>query len=219
MIKIKLDFAQAAGEYRASEKAIQKAVVSTLNKLTERAKTSGIQAITETYNIKRKDLVNDSNGNARIKIYKARQNSEAAILEVKGRPISFAYLGAKQTDKTGKKVVTVKGTKVLKRTGSKFSGVTVEVIKGKKTELPGGFLAKTKSGHTGVFQRTAGSVMKSRSKYGGTKHAEKIHDHALPSVASLFGGRKVLSAIEERVNRDAVKVFRHELEYYIGKEL
>lgn len=204
MINIKLDFSEGLRGLKATEQAIQKAATSTLNKLADRSKTAGVKIITETYNIKRKDLVSTSTGKARIKIYKASQTSQAAVMEVKGRPISLAYFGAKQTG--GKKIVTVKGTRTLKRAGSKFAGVTVEIIKGQKTQLAAAFLAKTRSGHTGVFQRTSKSRL-------------PVDNKAMVTVASLFGGKKVLPAIEERINSEGVQVFRHELEYFIGRGL
>jgi len=210
---------EVAKELKATAEAILKAEATTLNKMAERAKTTGVRAITDNYNIKRGELVNTSTGGTRFNIIRAARGDGFSELRISGRPISLTYFGAKQTTKGSKSILSRYAKKEGKRE-SKFSGVTVKIMKGGKTnQFAGSFIATVKAGgrgtHIGVFQH--GRPKEGKRKWGQPQL--HIEERAMVSIPSMFKNERVLPLVEKRVNEDMPKVFRHELERLLGKKL
>lgn len=191
-------------------KRIQKAVASALNKTAAKAKTAAISAITDKYNIKKTHLGTTATGNSRIKLQAASIGNQQAIISISGRPISLAYFGARQVVVSSKgqiRLTTRDKSRILKRKPG-VMGVTVEIIKGKRTPLQGAFLAAVKAGdsgfHIGVFQR----------------HGRKrlpIFEKRMITVASMFGSKAVEDVIRKSVIENFDQIFSHELDYFTGR--
>lgn len=192
------------------EKRIQRAVVSALNKTAAKAKTAAMSAITDKYNIKKTHLGTTATGNSRIELKMASIGNQQAIISISGRPISLAYFGARQVVVSSKgqvRLTTRDKSRILKRRPGSL-GVSVEIIKGKRTPLSGAFLAAVKAGdsgfHIGVFQR----------------HGRKrlpIFEKRMITVASMFGSAAVEEVIRKSVKENFERIFLHELDYYTGR--
>lgn len=181
----------------------QAAFVSALNKTTDRGVTAATKTVTETYNIKRRDLWSTSTGRSRIKIYPARRGSLEVAVVLAGRSISLSYFGAVQ--RVGNRVITRQGTKTLKRTPRNApAGVTVEVHRGKRTILPKAFISTVQAGRTGTH---VGVWMRR------TSARDSLIDKRIPTVATLFTGVRASETFRKAVDMHFFKIFNHELNF------
>ena len=156
-------------------------------KLTERATA---QAINDTAKAVNKgnalEMKKDYNSPPKrikqnIRITKATSSRPVATITFRGRPPGLQHYGARQ------RVVTGGGVTALgvNRKSGGLSGrrlkrgrghaVRVEVIKGKRRQIKGGFLQVMPGGGIGVFRRT-----------GEGRSIERLHG---PSVAGMFKAR------------------------------
>jgi len=189
-----------------SPKTIEKAVTRTLNEIGKKARTATISAITGKYNIKRGDLSETSTGQNRIKLFAASAGNNTALLSITGRPISLSYFGARQT--VGNKVITAKKGHKTKR-AAKFQGMTVEILKGKRTILPkSSFLAGVKAGnsglHLGVFQRKG-------------KNRFPIFEKKMVTLPSMFNNTNATEMISKIVSGEFKTIFYRNLKWYDSK--
>jgi len=189
------------------EKPVRKAIVSSLRKVIATGRTVASEEIRNRYNLKKSDL------DPRLEVNLGRVNDLVAQITVSGKGMSLSYFGAQQT--VGNKVVTRAGkggglkTKTMKRS-AKFQGVTVEVEKGKRTQLKSAFLAQMQSGHIGVMHRwNNGKLMKGKNKTA-------IGEKGVISIASMAQSANVEPAIIKRVNEAWGTTFPHELERQLG---
>lgn len=206
MIRFKVTGIEEAREL-FSPKTIEKAVTRTLNEIGKKARTATINAITGKYNIKRGDLSETSTGQSRIKLFAASAGNNTAVLSITGRPISLSYFGARQT--VGNKVITAKkGYKTKRKV--KFQGMTVEILKGKRTILPkSSFLAGVKAGksgglHIGVFQR-----------WGRTRLP--IFEKRMVTLPTMFNNTNAAKMIGKIVSGEFGTIFYRNLNWYDSK--
>lgn len=186
---------------------VRSATTRTLNELGSKAKTISVKSVTERFLIKKKDLSETSTGDSRIKMRAAYRGNDTVVIDIEGRPISLAYFGAKQVTRTvhGVRITDRKGSRAQKR--SKLDqGVTVEIVRGKKTTLGHSFIAKVKAGktgglHTGVFIRSG-------------KARLPIYEKRMITVASMFQRSSAFEAIESMVSTDFTQILARNLDWY-----
>jgi len=180
------------------EGLIKQAIYSTIGKLRRRVKTKVSADIREKWSIKKKDL--DRHLSSRIG---ERGEAYAAFeLIIKGRSISLSYFGAKQF--AGKRVQTRTSGRVNKRR-SKFQGVEVQVLKGKKRKLSGLFMQAASNGHVMVMRRKG-------------KNRMPIEFKAVISPASMFSDPELYDCFTDQMMVDLEQLFNHELDYRLTKE-
>lgn len=188
-------------------RTIQAATPRSLNEVARKCRTAAIDSITQKFNIKKGDLSQTSTGHSRIKVFPAVRGSNQATIEFSGRPISLAYFGARQISRSsaGVRVTNRNGSKMQKRAKG-ATGVTVEIVRGKRTVLGSSFVAKVVAGktagfHTGVFNRL-------------TKARLPIAEKRLITVASMFEQPAPTKAVQEVVQRDFEEIFIRNLKWY-----
>lgn len=172
-------------------KAIEQAVRSTMSKVRSHATTKLSTLIRTKWNVKKADL---------DKKIVVRVGSRAGVYEsfemiIKGTSISLAYFGAKQY--MGNRVITRTVWKMNKRT-SKFQGVEVQVLKGRRTKLAGAFMQAAASGHMMVMKR------KGKGRY-------PVAIKATISPASMFEDGTTAETFEDDLMAYLERTFEHEL--------
>jgi len=176
---------------------VKKAIYSTMGKVRQRARTMLSEEIRKKWNIKKKDL------DKRLKIKAGERGTgyETFELTIGGVSISLAYFGARQY--AGNRVITRTLGRVNKRT-SKFQGVQVEVIKGRRTQLSGAFIQAASSGHIMVMKR------KGKDRY-------PVAIKAVISAATMFSDQQLYDRFTDQLMADLERIFSHELEYRFTK--
>lgn len=174
-------------------KLIQKAIRSTMAKTRRKAVTMLSDLIREKWNIKKKDL----DKRIRVRIGDRGQDYDAFELTIKGTSVSLAYFGA--TQYTGNRVQT-RTTGRVRKTRSRFQGVQVEVVKGRKTRLAGAFMQAVGSGHIMVARR------KGLGRY-------PLAVKASISPASMFEQEQVQDKFDTELIDYIEKTFAHELDW------
>jgi Prophage minor tail protein Z (GPZ) len=189
------------------EGLIKQAIYSTISKLRKRAKTELSAEIREKgkkrWNIQKKDL--DKHLSTRIG--ERGQAYDSFELIIKGRSISLSYFaGTKQY--MGNRVQTRTKGQVNKRR-SKFQGVEVQVLKGKKKDmgrkLSGAFMQASRNGHVMVMRR------KGKGRY-------PLEIKAVISPASMFSDPETYDRFTDQMMVDLEQLFSHELDYRMTKE-
>ncbi|MEF9426966.1 MAG: phage tail protein, partial [Candidatus Mariimomonas ferrooxydans] len=124
-------------------KIVKKATVKTINDLASGIKTQSAKEIGERYNLPAKRIKQG------IKIIaKATQSNLRAILSFTGKPPGLQHYKAKMAQ-----------ARRLKK-GYRPGSVSVEVIKGRRKQVKGGFMM---AGKTGIFRREAKSRLHTTS--------------------------------------------------------
>ncbi len=157
-----------------------KAVARALNKTAEQARTEASRAVRdEGYGIKASAIKKS------FSIQRATANTLLVTLRATGAPIALINYGAKQIG----------------------SGVSVNVKTGRKV-LKHAFVAKMKSGHTGVFVRAGGR---------GSKRLP-IKELLGPSIPTALGNDVVEKAIMAKIREKFPQILAHELAFLkLGK--
>lgn len=175
------------------QEIVKQAIYSTMGKLRKHARTKLSEIIREKWNIKKADL------DKRIIVRAGDRGSryESFELTIKGMSISLSYFAAKQY--MGNKVITRTVGKVNRRT-SKFQGVQVEVLKGRRTRMKSAFMQVADSGHMMVMRRTG------KGRY-------PVALKAVISPASMFSEAETADRFEEDVMAFIERTFEHELDW------
>jgi hypothetical protein len=176
--------------------AVKAAIRSTLNKVIKTARSMTSGEIRKIYGVSKKTL------DERLAVVTARAGIAEAGLTIGGKSVSLSYFNAKQF--AGSTVITRKGATKRKRI-SKFQGVEVEVIKGKRTRLKNAFMQRFKSGHLGILTRV-----------GKKRYPVRVKSSI--SIASMFEKAAINDAVIAKVDVELEKQFWHELEYYLSKD-
>ena len=175
--------------------AVRRAARSAINKVSRSVKSMTSAEIRKLYNVP-KSVLDD-----RMSMIEAKVNELVATLTVGGKSVSLSYFGARQF--AGAKVITRKGVTARKRV-SKFQGVSVEVERGKRTQLKSAFMQRFKSGHVGILRRVG------KGRY-------PVAVKSAISLASMFDKVDVRAEVVRKVEADLERVFWHELEFYLGR--
>jgi Arc/MetJ-type ribon-helix-helix transcriptional regulator len=183
--------ASAVGEM---EELVKQAVYSTMSKVRRKARTLLSTEIRKKWNIKKRDL----DKKIRIRVgSRGGRHYESFEITIRGMSLSLSYFGAKQYARN--RVITRTKTRENKRR-SKFQGVRVEVVKGRKTKLSGAFMQQASSGHMMVMRR------KGKSRY-------PVQIKAAISPASMFAEAATADAFEEGLMDYLERTFEHELSW------
>ncbi len=132
IIDVKDNFRQVNRSLKQMDKAVRQAVLSALNRATQRSKTETGRKVREKYVVKQKEVVET------IRIQKASRNSLQATLTSKGQTIPLINF-------------TVAPRRRLKRAPKSLKAAVFRG--GVKKPIPGAFIA-TAGTHLGVFMRS-----------------------------------------------------------------
>ena len=167
-------------------KAIEKAAISALTKIKNRAYTEAHRKIRSEYLIRLSDL------NKAVKINKnASKAMPIASVLVEDKRIPLIRFFAKEFRQKG-------------------GGVLVQVKRSNPWRLiPHTFIATTKSGHRGIFER----------KVVGGKRAKRLPIIELtgPAAAALFGSQAIKNRITSTVNEEWNSIFEREYQWFKQK--
>jgi hypothetical protein len=186
-------------------KAVESAIKSAITKVARSARSLTSAEIRRLYNVPKAVL------DERLEVLRTRVQQLEVELVFGGKSISLSYFGARQY--AVKKMLSRKGTSLVTKTMKRsrtFQGVSVEIVKGKRTELKSAFLARMKSGHIGVMERTPGKKMKGKNK-------QAIRERALFSIAAVVSKPEIEAKVVQKIDDDLEATFLHELEYFLGR--
>jgi hypothetical protein len=179
------------------EKIVKLAIRSTMSRVRRYAVTHLSSELRAKWNLKKADL----DKKIRVRVSNRGQSYEAFEMTIKGISISLSYFGAKQY--AGNRVITRTVGRQNKR-ASKFQGVQVEVIKGRKTRLAGAFLQVADNGHIMVMKR------KGKGRY-------PVAIKAAISPASMFNDAITADRFEEAMFSYIERTFEHELSWRLSQ--
>jgi len=171
---------------------IRKAIYSTMGRLRRHVKTLLSERIRQKWNIKKKDL----DMYIRVNIGARGDDYESFEMTIKGSTISLSKFGAKQT--LGNRVQT-RRKGYTKKNKSKFQGVEVEVIKGRKIKLKRSWL-HVKGSHIMVLRRQG-------------RARTPIALRVVVSPASIYQNERYHQWFDEQVVNYIEKEFNHQLSY------
>lgn len=177
------------------EKIVKQAIFSTMSKVRKHAKSKFSSLVREHWNIRKADL------DARFSVKAGDRGDHYDSFEmlIKGKSVSLAHFGAIQY--AGSRKITERVGRQMKRR-SRFQGVSVEVVRGKRVELAGAWLQAIPNWGVVVRQRA-------------NKDRDSARIKAVISPASIFNRPGVADAFEEDVIAFLERTFAHELEWRI----
>jgi hypothetical protein len=152
--------------FRETERQMIKAQVAATNKAANTAVSRTIKAVTKTYNIKQKDL------RAQVSITKANKNYPSVRIMV-------SHKGIPLMDFKPKPNTVAQYTRPEK-------GVSVEWKRGKRQIIKHSFIAKMKSGHTGVFLRKGKKRLPIKETFGPSAMQLFKTDEAEKNLEEIF---------------------------------
>jgi len=186
-------------------KIVHQAARASLKRTADSGKSTASEEIRKVYNVRKSDL------DPRVKVSPPRADNLTAVISISGKGMSLSYFGAKQItgarvlSRKGKSVVSGKLTRKMKAAGPVPTGVQVQIMKGKNTNLlRSSFLAKMKTGHIGVFRRL-------------TPKRFPINEKNVISIASMADNAKVMPRVLAKIQARWDKEFPHQLEYFKSK--
>lgn len=115
---------------------VEKAAASALNRAAEHARTQAKRKVRETYTVKMNRL------DERMDVKRANQKNLFASVQSKGRPVVLSYFNVRPGQPLNKRT-----TRLVYAQVRRDGGGTIRKV----------FVARTKSGHIGVFRRTDGN--------------------------------------------------------------
>lgn len=183
---------------KGTPEAVDKAIVSSVNKLAESGIVKAKKEITGAYNLKKSDLQK-----AFLLVRAQRQGKRGVRMHAEiiahGRGLYLYDFKA-----LPKNPPRQKGIPIARR-----KKTSVQIMKGgERTALPHAFIARMSSGHVGVFYRSGGK-MAANPKRSAIKEKFEI------SAASMFE-KKAVGALNGLIASKGTATFEHELNFYLG---
>lgn len=185
---------------------VEKAVKAAMSRTTSHMRTAAAEAIRERYAISKANIRTEENVKVR---YAYQDGGVQATVTFSGHKIPlYRYDGTSPkvpTAKPGKTVAAMlNGQWSQVRPGMAASG---HQLKGTSpTQFENAFIARMKSGHTGIFERTGGVT-----SAGG----DEIHEIMGSSVAQMLGNEEV----QETLARQVVEKFEQRMDHEILRVL
>ena len=176
-----------------TEKIVKQAIYSTMSKVRKHAASKFSSLVRETWNIRKTDL--DARFN--VKAGNRGDHYDSFEMTIKGKSVSLAHFGAIQYAGS-RKITERKGMTMRRR--SKFQGVQVEVLKGRRVQLKGAWLQAIPNWGVVVRQRRNKDRLSAEIK-------------AIISPASMFNDASIADRFEEDVIAFLERTFEHELTY------
>ena len=169
---------------------IRKAEINALNQVGKEAKKFAADELSSVYNIQKREI------NQAMWVEKARAGDLRLNL-----------------------MVVQKGKIPLKKFSPQKTGtgVSVEIIKGRRKTLLHSFMAtmptsgkSISAGHKGVFMRTGRFNFPEMGRYSGLTEREIIEEKFSNSIPEFFGKKHILNKIDEFVRRRLPELFNQE---------
>lgn len=195
-ISVKTNFPEVQRKLNALQADIRaKALASAVNKTIEQARTQMIREITSEYAVKA--------GYVRERLRIKRASFKGGAFQIEA-----ALIGGAANRKRSANVIAFGAREVNK-------GVSVKIKKvGGRKIITGAFIAN--KGRT-VFERVPGTTMASRSKYAGSKHAEKIKPVQTIDIPQMFNQRRINAAVIAGIRAKFPTIFEREANFYVAR--
>lgn len=178
-------------------RSVRRAARETLKDLVKMAKTEASTGIREKFNVRKADL--DPRLRVRLPTY-ANLTSE---IKVSGLPIPLTYFGAREVrdSRSGVRIQDRRSGRIQRRS-SLARGVSYEIEKGKRANLPKAFMAFHNAfGRVEVFQR------KGKERY-------PLRTFRSITIPSMLEQPRVIERIRARIQDNFDKRFKHHLRYF-----
>lgn len=161
------------------------ATARALNKTGSQTKTEASRLIRQTYNLPARTIARQ------ISVTKASRTTLTAIVKPSGRKLPVLSFSARQT----------------------AAGVRVHIKRGSPRVIAHAFIARTRSGHVGVF---------ARGRYSGRSFVHQksrlpITELFTVGVPQAFGNRVVIQALRTKIAQTFPRVMEHEIRYAISR--
>lgn len=175
-----------------------KVLTRTMRRAIDTARTEASSTIRENVKVKKSDL------DPQMRVKYAKPDDLKAVINVSGKPISLLYFGAKQLTAQNR-VITRTGGRQLKRASRNLGqGVTYEILKGQKKNLPHAFIAfDPRLNRLVVWRRV------------GTKRYP-VKSVNMVTIASLFANRKTLAAMQRKIREEGPKIAAQEFNFVVN---
>jgi len=187
-------------------KSVRKAARTTITEFVKQSKIEASAEIREKYNIKKADL------EKHMKVKLPTYADLTGEILVYGNPIPLVYFGATEVrDVRGGVAIQSTTRGRVQRRSSAARGVTYEIEKGKKNNLPDAFMAYSdKWGRVEVFRR----------QRKGDKRVARLPIFTFRSISipSMFNQERVVGEITKRINARFEGRFAHHLNYFLERE-
>jgi len=161
--------------------------------LTGLQRQEALNLIRDRYNIKEGDLRRE----IKTDIHPSKLE---AVITAKGRPISlFKFSPKAVVERIHGKSKALYSKLGKARAGRRAAGVSVQVVKGQRKLVRGGFLVKLKTGHEAIFKREGKARLP----------IKKLSTIGSPS---MFGGSRIINKVIDKVKEAWQKNIKHEIE-------
>lgn len=214
MIKIDVrhNFPQVVDSLRQLQRDLaDKVMARALNTTVQQAKPAMAKEITSEFRISSAEV------KQRLKVNAARKRNGAYVLEAsleatqrnRGRGMGIIHFVETST--------TLAQARKRAKSGTRDQVYFQIKRKGGKRYIDGAFIARNpKTGGTALFLRAPGTVMASRAKYAGTKHAEQIKVQTTIDVPQMFNTRRINAVVVRTMLERFGKNFDKELRAVLG---
>ncbi|MBO2943578.1 phage tail protein [Paenibacillus sp. F411] len=177
-IDIKDNFSQVNRSLKQMDKAVRKAVLSSLNRATQRSKTEAGRKTRERYVVKQREVVET------IRVRKAAGNSLTATLTSKGHTLPLIKFNVSPKRK-------------LKRAPKAIKAAVLRG--GARKPIPGAFIAQT-GHHTGVFERVGKKRLPIKELRGPAVPSMMASDEVREHVQRVYG-EEMLKRLPHELDR------------------
>lgn len=191
-VSLKIEGMKEVLEMLDAKKA-QKATASAMKRMTEMVKTEASSVIRNEYAIKKSDL------DPFMKVRLPQWNNLTSSVTVTGKPIPLTYFGAKQLTAQNRVITRTTGRQLKRASRSLRQGVTFQILKGQLKNLPNAFM---------IYDRRLNRMV---VVYRKTSKRDSIRSVNVVTIASLFGSKKTLDAIQSKINDNWGRIHKHEL--------
>ncbi len=177
----------------------EKAMRAAMSRTVQRLRSGSNRAIQEKYDISDANIRSEKN----VRVSYSYQNGVQAVVTFSGRKLPLYRFGGAspavptQDIAAGKKPVMVKGVWTRQYPGVAARGHQFKDTK--TTQFSDAFVARMKSGHIGIFERTGGST---------SEGSDAIQELMGSSVAQMLGRQEVA----QRLTEEAYQNFEKELD-------
>jgi hypothetical protein len=176
---------------RLKPEKFQKAVIRSLDRAAKAGRQEALNRIRERYNIKESDLRREITTDI-------HPSKLEATITAKGRPISLSLFKPKQIiESINLKSKALYSRLVKAKAGRMAKGVTVEIVKGHRKPVRGGFIPGFKTG-TSIFKREGKARLP----------IKKLSTIGSPA---MFGSRRIVEAVKRKIVEVWKKNIEHEL--------
>lgn len=184
---------------KVAKPAMEKALVSALNKTITSLRAEAVRMVFKEYNVKQKEIRKE------LKISRASPYRHKAMLRGEGSP-GIPLMDFSPTPKK------VPSTKRLKGGGyTPKGGIKVMVRRGQRKMVKGAFIAKMPSGHVGVFRRAVDGRLGRRSR------RPVIEERFGPSPLRIISADRYQIPLDDFAGETLDRNMAREADYFLKK--